>query len=171
MKRKWGDYTMKVAVIGAAGHIGTYLIPMLVDAGYDTVAITRTMSKPYEDAPAWHTVDRVLLDRGNDPGFIPKLKAMGPDVIVGLVNFDVSQTKAMAEAFEGTGLSHYLYCSSCWAHGRAQTIPFDPDNPRKEPLDDYGKDKFASEMYLKAQYRRNGFPATIVMPGQISGPA
>ncbi len=45
---------MRVIVIGAAGHIGTYLIPMLVDNGYETTAITRTMSQPYEDAPAWH---------------------------------------------------------------------------------------------------------------------
>ena len=27
---------MRVVVIGAAGHIGTYLIPMLVDNGYET---------------------------------------------------------------------------------------------------------------------------------------
>ena len=31
---------MRVIVIGAAGHIGTYLIPMLVNAGYETNAIT-----------------------------------------------------------------------------------------------------------------------------------
>lgn len=73
---------MKVVVIGAAGHIGTYLIPMLVNAGYDTVAITRKMSQPYEDAPAWQIVKRELLDRENDPDFINKLKAMEPDVIV-----------------------------------------------------------------------------------------
>ena len=34
---------MRVVVIGAAGHIGTYLIPMLVDNGYETIAITRKM--------------------------------------------------------------------------------------------------------------------------------
>ena len=64
---------MKALIIGAAGHIGTYLIPMLVNAGYDTVAITRTMTPPYEDAPAWHTVIRELLDRENTPDFIHKL--------------------------------------------------------------------------------------------------
>ncbi len=74
------------------------------------------------------------------------------------------------EGFKGSKLSHYLYCSSCWAHGMAETLPFDPDDLCKEPLDDYGKDKFASEMYLKEQYRQNSFPATIIMPGQISGP-
>ena len=52
----------------------------------------------------------------------------------------------------------------------AETLPFDPDDLCKEPLDDYGKDKFASEMYLKEQYRQNRFPATIIMPGEISGP-
>ena len=53
----------KVIVIGAAGHIGTYLIPMLVENGYETIAITRKMSKPYEDAPAWHKVKRVFMER------------------------------------------------------------------------------------------------------------
>ena len=84
---------MKAIVIGAAGHIGTYLVPMLVNAGYDTVAITRKMTQPYEDAPAWHTVKRELLDRENDPDFIRKLKAMEPDIIVDLVNFSIKETK------------------------------------------------------------------------------
>lgn len=161
---------MRVVVIGASGHIGTYLIPMLVDNGYETIAITRKMSKPYEDAPAWHKVNRVCLDRENDPDFISKLKEMEPDVIVDLVNFNINDTKKIVEEFSKTGLSHYLYCSSCWAHGMAEEIPFNPDDLNKEPIDDYGKDKFASEMYLKEQYRKTGFPATIIMPGQISGP-
>lgn len=161
---------MKAVVIGAAGHIGTYLVPMLVNAGYDTVAITRKMTQPYEDAPAWHTVKRELLDRENDPDFIRKLSAMEPDIIIDLVNFNIRETKKIVEVFQNSNLSHYLYCSSCWAHGMAETVPFDPDDQRKEPLDNYGKDKFASEMYLKEQHRQTGFPATIIMPGQISGP-
>ncbi|MDO4549061.1 MAG: NAD(P)-dependent oxidoreductase [Clostridia bacterium] len=161
---------MKAVVIGATGHIGTYLVPMLVNAGYETIAITRSMSKPYEDDPAWNRAQRVLLDRDRDRDFISKLKSMRPDIIVDLVNFNIEDTKKIVESFRGERLSHYLYCSSCWAHGMAQTIPFDADDLRKEPLDAYGKDKFASEMYLKKQYRLNGFPATIVMPGQISGP-
>lgn len=161
---------MRVAVIGAAGHIGTYLIPMLVDNGYETIAVTRTLSPPYEDAPAWHKVDRVLLDREKDPEFIRKLKGMKPDIIVDLVNFNIEETKKIVKGFCESQLSHYLYCSSCWAHGMAETIPFDPDDLRKEPLDNYGQDKLASEIYLKEQYQQNGFPATIIMPGQISGP-
>ena len=129
---------MRAVVIGAAGHIGTYLIPMLEDSGYDTIAITRTMSQPYEDAPACHRVKRVLLDREKDPDFIDRIKEMEPDIIVDLVNFDIRETEKIVEGFRGSGLSHYLYCSSCWAHGMAETLPFDPDDLTKEPLDDYG---------------------------------
>jgi nucleoside-diphosphate-sugar epimerase len=69
-----------------------------------------------------------------------------------------------------TNCSHYLYCSSCWAHDRAEILPFNPDDLGKKPLDEYGKNKFASEVYLKDLYRKEGFPATVIMPGQISGP-
>lgn len=161
---------MKAVVIGAAGHIGTYLVPMLVKAGYETVAITRKMSEPYEQDYAWKLADRVLLDRSHDEDFLNKMKEMKPDIIIDLVNFDVEDTRKMADTFSGTQLSHCLYCSSCWAHGKAETLPLDADDLKKAPLDDYGKDKFASELYLKKQYRTAGFPATIIMPGQISGP-
>ena len=84
---------MRAVVIGAAGHIGTYLIPMLVEHGFETIAITRKVSQPYEDAPAWHKVKRVFLDREKDPDFIGKLKAMAPDIIVDLVNFNIGETQ------------------------------------------------------------------------------
>lgn len=69
---------MKAVVIGAAGHIGTYLVPMLVDAGYETAAITRTMSAPYEDAPAWHTSSKSLVGQRERPGFHSKTESDEP---------------------------------------------------------------------------------------------
>lgn len=161
---------MKVIVTGAAGHIGTYLIPMLVDAGFEVVTITRHEPKPYEWDPAWNRVTKVFMDREAEPEFAEKIAAMEPDVVVDLINFHIEDTKKMAATLKDSRCSHYLFCSSCWAHGRAEVLPTKPDDLRKEPLDDYGKNKFASELYLKDLYRREGFPATIIMPGQISGP-
>ena len=54
---------MRTVVIGADGHIGTYLIPMLVDNGYETIAITRKMSQPYEDAPIRWSVSCLTVKR------------------------------------------------------------------------------------------------------------
>ena len=105
---------MKVIVTGGCGHIGTYLVPMLVREGYEVVSITRGQSKPYEDDPAWQRVERVMLDRSREPDFADKIVKMNPDIVVDLINFDVKDTKAMAEALKDSSCSHYLFCSSCW---------------------------------------------------------
>lgn len=161
---------MKVVVTGASGHIGTYLIPMLVDAGYEVTTITRREPRPYAWDPAWNRVTKVFLDRSADPDFAAKIAEMNPDIVVDLISFDVRDTVEMAQALQKSGCSHYLYCSSCWAHGISEVLPLNPDDLRKEPFDEYGKNKFASELYLKDLYRREGFPATVIMPGQIAGP-
>ena len=36
----------KAIVTGGCGHIGTYLVPMLVNAGYEVASITRGPSRP-----------------------------------------------------------------------------------------------------------------------------
>ncbi|MGO8550055.1 NAD-dependent epimerase/dehydratase family protein, partial [Rhizobium ruizarguesonis] len=44
---------MRVLVIGATGHVGTYLVPRLVEAGHDVVTISRGTAKPYTANHAW----------------------------------------------------------------------------------------------------------------------
>lgn len=54
---------MRVVIIGGSGHVGTYLVPRLVEAGYEVVNITRGQSKPYLQHPAWRAVQSVIIDR------------------------------------------------------------------------------------------------------------
>lgn len=160
---------MKAVVIGGCGHIGTYLVPMLAEEGYDVVAVSRGISKPYEDHPAWERVEKLRMDRAAEPDFARKIAALNADVVVDLINFSVNTTKEMVAALKGTACRHYLFCSSCWVHGRAEVLPV-TNNGDLNPLCAYGVDKLASERYLQQEYRDNGFPATCVRPGQISGP-
>jgi nucleoside-diphosphate-sugar epimerase len=160
---------MKIVVIGGYGHIGSYLVPQLVKENYDVIAISRGKSKPYVEDRAWEQITHVSLDREKEEHFAKKIAELNADVVVDLINFDINETKKMVAELRNTKLSHYLYCSSVWAHGRAEVLPVEP-NVKKEPLDAYGIDKYKSEMYLKEAFRTMGFPATIIMPGQISGP-
>ena len=160
---------MKVVVIGATGHIGTYLIPQLVNESFQVVAISRGISKVYHDDPAWNKVETVVLDRSKEPDFSEKIVQMNPDVVIDLINYNVEDTKKMVNSLKKINIKHYIYCSSIWAHGRGEILPEDPDS-LKEPLDSYGKDKYQSELFLKQEFKTNNFPVTIIMPGQISGP-
>jgi len=160
---------MKVVVIGGYGHIGSYLVPKLVKLGNEVIVISRHERQPYVDDWAWQRAKFVALDRNDTEVFTQKLVELDADIVIDLVNFKFENTKEIVAALKETKLSHYLFCSSVWAHGRAQTLPVEP-NGLKAPLDDYGRNKYQSERYLKEEYRQNGFPATVIMPGQISGP-
>lgn len=160
---------MKIVVIGGYGHIGSFLVPKLVKNNNQVIAVSRGNHQPYVQDKNWEQVDHVRLDRENDAKFAKKIADLDADVVVDLISFHLKDTKEIVEALKHTRLSHYLFCSSIWAHGRAETLPADP-NITKEPLDEYGSNKYQSEQYLKEQYRTNDFPATIIMPGQISGP-
>ena len=56
----------RVVVIGATGHVGTYLVPRLVRAGHEVVAVSRGEREPYTPAPEWRVVERVRFDREAD---------------------------------------------------------------------------------------------------------
>jgi nucleoside-diphosphate-sugar epimerase len=53
----------RVVVIGATGHIGTYLVPRLVDAGHEVITISRGQRDPYQASPHWQAVTQVAADR------------------------------------------------------------------------------------------------------------
>lgn len=38
---------MRIVIIGGSGHVGTYLVPRLVEAGHEVVNITRGQREPY----------------------------------------------------------------------------------------------------------------------------
>lgn len=162
---------MKAVVIGGSGHIGTYLIPKLVWAGYSVINVSRGKSKPYTFDRTWNEVENIILDRNSEAqgDFEKKIAALNADVVIDLINFDLESTRKITDALSGTNLSHYLFCSSIWVHGTATTLPISEDTPRF-PLCEYGKDKADCEAYLHSLYRKNGFPETSVLPGHICGP-
>ena len=58
-----GEKEMKVILIGGSGHIGTYLIPRLVEAGHDVTNITRGLREPYLPHAVWRKVKKITMDR------------------------------------------------------------------------------------------------------------
>lgn len=97
---------MKAVVIGGCGHIGSFLVPMLIKAGYEVTSISRGKSKPYTQDYVWKRVNMISLDREKDEDFAEKIAAIDADIVVDLINFHIEDTRKMVEALKGTLLSH-----------------------------------------------------------------
>ncbi|MCR5083999.1 MAG: NAD-dependent epimerase/dehydratase family protein [Succinivibrionaceae bacterium] len=161
---------MRIVVIGGTGHIGTFLCPSLARQGHEVICVTRGKSRPYAEDQGWGRVRMLTADRdalGREE-FSALIREQGAEVVIDLINFTLDDAKSITAALRGQ-VGHYLYCSSCWAEGRAEILPFDPENSDKHPLCPYGQQKHDTDEYLLGLFRDEGFPVTMVMPGQISG--
>lgn len=162
---------MHVVIIGGSGHIGTYLVPMLVEHGHDVTNVTRGKSDPYLPHKAWQQVESAIIDRNEseaNSAFGQAIADLNPDVVIDLICFTLDSAKHLVEALRGK-ITHFLHCGTIWAHGHSTTVPATEDLPRA-PFGDYGIQKWQIESYLLEEARRTNFPATILMPGHIVGP-
>lgn len=162
---------MRVGVIGGSGHVGTYLVPRLVDAGYEVVSVSRGRSAPYQAHPAWESVEQVALDRDVEEAegtFGERVLALEPDVVIDMICFTPESARQLVEALRGR-IQHFLHCGTIWVHGHSTQVPTTEDQTR-HPFGEYGVQKAGIEAYLLDEARRGGFPATILHPGHIVGP-
>jgi len=161
---------MRVAIIGGTGHIGTYLVPRLVEAGHAVMCINRGLRDPYIPHPAWEHVKRVTMDRaaeeasGDFPRRIAKLQ---PEAVIDITCYRLESARQLVDGLRGL-VGRFLHCGTIWVHGSNVTVPTTEEQPRK-PLEEYGVRKAAIEGYLLEEARENRFPAAVIHPGHIVG--
>jgi nucleoside-diphosphate-sugar epimerase len=168
---KGTSMSMRVVVIGGTGHIGTYLGPRLVEAGYEVICVSRQQRTPYRQSAAWKSVRQITLDRAaaeQAGDFGQQILSLAPDVVIDLICYTLASAKALVEVLQGR-VGHFLHCGTIWVHGPSVQVPTEETQARR-PFGDYGIQKAAIEAYLLAQAQRTGFPATILHPGHIVGP-
>jgi nucleoside-diphosphate-sugar epimerase len=160
-----------VVVLGGTGHIGGYLVPRLVASGHEVTVLTRGKSAPYRSDGAWSAVTTVIADRVEEERagtFAGRVRDLEPDVVIDLICFELDSAKQLVDALSGR-VRHFLHCGTVWVHGPSAVVPTTEEAPRR-PFGDYGVQKAAIEAWLLDQAQRNGFPATVLHPGHISGP-
>ena len=161
----------RVVVIGATGHIGTYLVPRLVDGGHKVIAVSRGTRGPYRSGPQWDAVTRVNADREAEDAageFGPRIAALRPEVVIDLICFTAASAKQLIEALRPSR-PLLVHCGTIWVHGPALRVPVTEDEPRTA-YGEYGTGKAEIEALLHAETRAGGVPAVVLHPGHISGP-
>ena len=163
---------MRVVVIGASGHVGGYLIPRLVAAGHEVVAISRGLREPYRPHRAWDSVQRLTVDREAEDAagtFGPLVAGLGADVVIDMVCFTAASASQLVEAIRGR-VPLLLSCGTIWTHGRAVEVPI-LEHEAQNAFGDYGTGKAEIEQLLLAESRRPGGLRSVVLhPGHITGP-
>jgi nucleoside-diphosphate-sugar epimerase len=162
---------MRIVVLGATGHVGSYLVPRLVRAGHDVVAASRGTREPYHPDPAWAGCARVVLDRDAtdaEGATAARVLAYRPDVVVDMVCFSPESAGQLVEGLRGN-VELLVHCGTVWTHGVSTSLPMSEDDP-KFPFGDYGVGKHAIEQLLAAEHAAGGLRSTVIHPGHISGP-
>jgi nucleoside-diphosphate-sugar epimerase len=161
----------KVVIIGGSGHVGTYLVPRLVEAGHQVVNVTRGQSKPYRPHAAWKEVETVIIDRAKEERagiFGSSIGLLGGDIVIDMICFTLDSAEHLVAGLRGR-VQHLLHCGTIWVCGPLTTVPASEDAPRNA-FGEYGTQKAAIEEYLLREAHLTGFPATVFRPGHIVGP-
>ena len=161
----------RVVVIGATGHIGTYLVPRLVAGGHEVIAVSRGARGPYQASPQWSAVTTVTADREAEDAegtFGERIAALRPEVVIDLICFTAASARQLVKALRPTR-PLLVHCGTIWVHGPSLRVPVTEDEPRTA-YGAYGTGKAEIEALLHEETRAGGVPAVVLHPGHISGP-
>jgi nucleoside-diphosphate-sugar epimerase len=161
----------RVVVIGATGHIGTYLVPRLVRNGHEVIAISRGTRGPYHASPAWNKVTTITADREAEDAagtFGARVADLRPDVVIDMICFTAASARQLVDALRPSR-PLLVHCGTIWVHGPALRVPLTEDEPRTA-YGPYGTGKAEIEALLLRETMAGGVPAIVLHPGHISGP-
>lgn len=171
---------MRVVVIGGTGHIGSFLVPRLVESGHDVIVVSRGKRGPYVAHRAWNEVRQADIDRSGEDEtgtFGSRIAALDADAVVDLICFTPASAQQLVDALRPRR-TLLLHCGTMWVHGyptpaergkRDAGSGVTEDMPR-HPFGDYGIKKAAIEQLLLDATRRGEARATVLHPGHLVGP-
>ena len=163
---------MKTAVvIGASGHVGSYIVPQLVRDGYRVVAVSRGIAVPYTmDQPEWAEVEMVVADRSameKSGAFGGMIASFHPDVVCDTIAYEMKQTRELCEALAGIDV-HLVQIGTIWVYDQKHEVPVTEDHPRTSKCE-YGFNKTLIEQYLMELTQKQQIRMTILQPGHVCG--
>lgn len=162
----------RAIVIGATGHIGSYLVPELVKNDYEVYAVSRGIKKPYTfSAPEWNEVRTVILDRHSmcETEFGEKIVNYNPHLVCDLTAYSLDDAKGITEALMRSAQNAYLLqIGSIWIYSDKYEVPVPEDHPHTDNSA-YGRGKSEIEAYLLGLSREERLRTTVIHPGHVSG--
>jgi nucleoside-diphosphate-sugar epimerase len=153
---------LKVLFIGGTGVISSACVRAAV-ASHDIELYVLNRGK----SATWGFPDGVTELRGDvrEAASVRKaVEGLDFDSVVDFVAFTTDHVRADLDLFRGR-TRQYVFISTASAYQTPPSrLPVTESTPLRNPYWQYSRDKIACEDLLVAEYRDDGFPATIVRP-------
>ena len=152
---------VRVLVTGGAGYIGSHVVKLLGEKGYD-ILVYDNLSTGHEWAVLYGKL--VKADLGDKDALRKVFGEFKPDVVVHFAAYivvpesvkeplkyyknNVVNTVNLLEVMEEFGVKNFIFSSSAAVYGIPDEIPVSEDAPLK-PINPYGETKATVERILK----------------------
>ena len=152
---------LRVLFIGGTGIISSACSRLAVERGIELFVLNRGQSAARPLPPE----ATVLRGDARDPASVrDALGGRDFDAVVDWVAYTPGHVRADIAAFRSRA-GQYVFISSASAYQTPPSrVPVTESTPLRNPYLQYSRDKIACEELLRAAYRDEGFPATIVRP-------
>ncbi len=152
---------LRVLFLGGTGIISSACSWLAVERGFDLFLLNRGQSADRPPPPA----ATLLRGDARDPASVRDvLGAREFDAVVDWVAYTPDHVQADIDAFRGRA-GQFVFISSASAYQTPPSrVPVVESTPLRNPFWQYSRDKIACEELLRAAYRDEGFPATIIRP-------
>lgn len=175
----------RALVTGGAGFLGSHVVRLLLDEGYEVVVLDDFSNGKETHLRAVNGHPRLKIHRGDirNPKEV-RSAFEGAQVIVHLAvlclresiknpehvnDVIVNGTINCLEASRQFGIELFLNCSSSEVYGTALRIPMDEGHPLN-PETPYAAAKVAQDMYVASYGRTYALPWTTIRPFNMYGP-
>lgn len=153
---------MKVMVIGGTGHVGGFMVPMLIEAGCEVVVVGSGRTRVRQDG-TWAKVKYIACDTMAGENF-DELIQEKPEVII-----DMPGTVwAVSQQFKKIA-KHIIACGSVWMYGDPKVVPTPESTQNPCKFEAYAR-RYKELLQLIEQSTKDGLAFTAIMPPNICGP-
>jgi nucleoside-diphosphate-sugar epimerase len=152
---------MKVLLIGGTGTISSAVTRCLVQSGAEVTLLNRA-TRPDRVCAGARVIE---ADVNQDETTLrDKLRDQSFDVAIDFVAFVPGQLERDVRLFSNH-IRQFIFISSASAYQKPLNhYLVNESTPLANPAWEYSRNKIACEEYLMGEYRKNGFPVTIVRP-------
>lgn len=157
---------MKVLFIGGTGNLSSACSELAIAKGIDLYHLNRGKSAGVYDIKGAKTI---IADIRNFEEAQKAIEGFHFDAVVDFIAFEPEHISTDIKLFTGK-TNQFVFISSASVYQTPpEKLPVTEDTPVENPFWEYSRKKIACENILQDEYRKNGFPYTIIRPSHTYG--